>query len=57
MSNLGKTLSFVFVALFLTSVGLPSLTLGQPSWNTQIVDNHGSYGNLAIDSNGNPHIV
>jgi hypothetical protein len=58
MGTASKSFALVLVALFLTSlVALPSITLGETTWDTQIIDTHGYFGKLAFDSNDNPHII
>jgi hypothetical protein len=47
------------VAFLLTALALQSLGQAQtaPTWNLRIIDAHGEGGSLALDSNGNPHVV
>jgi hypothetical protein len=58
MDRTSKPFALLFIILFIMSlVGLPQITRCEPTWNTQIVDTHGSYGKLAIDSNDTPHLL
>ena len=60
MGTASKSFALVLVALFLTSLVTVSSALSTqatPTWNTQLVDPKGAGGSIAIDSQGNPHII
>jgi hypothetical protein len=61
MKDYGRIFALLLIALFITiSITVqPALVNAQTSspWKTQLVDYQGAFGSLALDSNGNPHII
>ena len=49
----------ILIALLIAVLVSPCIlqALGEPTWNTQLVDPSGAGGSIVFDSNGNPHIA
>ncbi len=47
------------ILVFIVVIASQSIVQAQdnPTWNTALIDSNGAGGSLALDSNGNPHVV